>query len=382
MVEEPRFILLGWRVSWYTAKVRSYLQHRGIAHLERKPSLWTYKKRIPQHCGGDAAVPVLVTPEGEWWQDSTEIIARLESRFPSAPATPAGPLQRFAARLIEIWADEFWHATAEHYRFSFPDENYPVWRDELRSLLPGFPRFMQHALTGQFRRIMLGVTRDVGVTPESIPLVERWSVGQLDALEQHLAGMPYLFGTRASIADFALMGPINGHLAHDPHPRRHLVESRPHLAAWLQRMSQPRGEPGNWLADDELPASLGAVFGSLGKELVPYLAHCARLLAQLAPSAGHDRRYTRMGPLVEVPFGDGTLRRIVLPYVLWMVQRLLDDYRALPPGDAARIRSWLEAIGGARLLALQIPRLRRQGLHVAPEVAPAPPALASHMQGH
>jgi hypothetical protein len=39
------FTLYTWRVSWYSAKVRSYLQDRGIAFNEVKPSLWLYNDR-------------------------------------------------------------------------------------------------------------------------------------------------------------------------------------------------------------------------------------------------------------------------------------------------------------------------------------------------
>jgi hypothetical protein len=39
------FALYAWRVSWYSAKVRSYLQDRGSAFNEVKPSLWLYNDR-------------------------------------------------------------------------------------------------------------------------------------------------------------------------------------------------------------------------------------------------------------------------------------------------------------------------------------------------
>ena len=67
--------------------------------------------------------------------------------------------------------------------------------------------------------------------------------------------------------------------------------------------------------------------------------------------------------------GAGRFRRSALPYTLWMAQRALDVYRAMPPAEQAQVRAWLSSLGGERLLALDIPRLRLQGLRVLPEPA-------------
>lgn len=366
-MSHAHFTLYAWRVSWYSAKVRSYLQVKGIPFNEQKPSLLTFKHSIPRHCGGDAVVPVVVSPEGDWLQDSSLIIEQLERRYPAAPVLPAGPVQRMFSLLVELWADEYWHPTAEHYRFSFP-ENFPVWRDELASLLPGFPRFMQHKLVKHFYNYMLSVTGDVGVVPENFGLIERWSETQLDTLDQHFARMPYLLGARASLADFALMGPIHGHLNLDPRSVRVLIEPRPHLHAWLQRMSSRDTAGGDFLDDDQLPDDLQPLLGSLFRELIPYLQQCVQSLPQLAPQSASDPRYPRFGPLVEIPYGDGKIKRIVVPYTLWMLQRLLDEFARLPAADAERVRNWLKQNDAGQLLELQFPRVRRVGLHIAAEI--------------
>ncbi len=363
----PHFTLYAWRISWYSAKVRSYLQHKGIRFTEKKPSLLMFKRTIPQHCG-DAAVPVLVTPEGQWLQDSTLIIEAMEQRYPKAPALPATPVQRCFALLVELWADEFWHPTAEHYRFSF-HENFPLWRDELSTLLPGFPRFMRHAVVNHFHQFMLEVTRQVGVVPNTHGLVERWSERQLDALDAHFAAMPYLLGSRASLADFALMGPINGHLALDPYPLRQLIDRRQHLRGWIARMSATGQSAGAFLPDDQLPASLDPMLASLFGEMLPYLEQCTHAMRALEPMSATDPRYPRLGPAVDIPYGGASLRRVVVPYALWMLQRLQDQVAQSPEAQATQVKDWLAAHGAAGLLSLRFPRLRRVGLHVAPEVA-------------
>ena len=133
-------------------------------------------------------------------------------------------------------------------------------------------------------------------------------------------------------------------------------------------MSTTRAEPGAFLPDDRIPDTLRPMVQSLFKDLIPYLGRCAETVSRLSPQSASDPRYPRMGPLVDVPYGDGTLRRIVVTYTAWMVQRLLDQLRQLPEQDGARVRDWLRANAGEHLLTLQFPRVRRVGLHIAPEV--------------
>ena len=70
---------------------------------------------------------------------------------------------------------------------------------------------------------------------------------------------------------------------------------------------------------------------------------------------------------VACPMGQGTFHRTALPYTLWMAQRTLDIYHAMPADAQAAVQSWLTTVGGSAFLALDIPRLRRSGLRVVPE---------------
>lgn len=378
------FRLYAFRNSWYSAKVRAYLQNKGIPFEEQRPTLKTFQHTIPARCAGAATVPVVVTPEGEWLQDSSVILDRLEERYPHAPILPTTPVQRFFSLLCEIWADEFWHPTAEHYRFSFP-ENYPAWRDDLAALLPGAPRLIQSIVVRKLYRFMLEATRDLGVTPEKTTLIERWSEDQLNAMDQQLASTPYLLGDRASLADFALMGPINGHLAWDIRSVRVLIEPRPNLKAWIDRMSRREPSPGDFLPGDAIPETLRPLLVSLFKELILYVEACAKFVVEFDPTARRslsramagdrrrrpdDPRLPRSGDLVEIPFGDGRLRRVALPYVVWMAQRLQDRFRQLAPEDSAKVRAWFRAHEGERVLDISFPRVRRVGLCIAPEIGP------------
>jgi hypothetical protein len=52
-----------------------------------------------------------------------------------------------------------------------------------------------------------------------------------------------------------------------------------------------------------------------------------------------------------------SFQRGTSPYTLWMLQRSLDAYRELPPGDRARVDAALADTGWAELLTLE-PRYR------------------------
>ncbi len=95
-----------------------------------------------------AAIPVVITPDGEWLQDSSVIIDELEKRFPEKPALPETPVLHFAAYLFELWGDEFWLPLAMHGRWSHA-ENLPFYAAEIGSNLLASAPPLVSTLCGQ-----------------------------------------------------------------------------------------------------------------------------------------------------------------------------------------------------------------------------------------
>jgi glutathione S-transferase len=360
------YIHYAWHLSYFSGKTRCYLRYKGIPFVEKPIDLYTFSLRIKKKTGA-AVMPVVVTPEGEWLQDTSVIIDRLEQRFPEAPVVPATSVQRFTSYLMELWGDEWWIPIAMHTRWSYP-ENYALFeREGGDHLLPGFPRFLKNRAVARAANLMRGHLQNVGVVPGQFELMERWSHAMLDALDAHFAQLPYLFGDRPSLGDFGLVGTMYGHLGRDPWPRKHLVDPRQHLRAWIDRMAEapnPRG--GAFLPNDQIPATLAPVFRAIAREFIPLLeGNLAELLRYLPDHPNDGRPVPRGLGMIEFPMGEGRFRRAALPYTLWMAQRMLDVYRAMSPAEQAAVQSWLQSIGGERLLALDIPRLERRALRVA-----------------
>lgn len=365
----PPYTLYGWRLSYFTGKVRCYLLHKGIAFREQPVNMFTLLSTIKRQTGA-VVMPVLRTPQGAWVQDSSVIIDQLEAAHPQRPVIPTSPVPRFAAYLLEAWCDEWWIPIAMHTRWTYP-ENYALFEREAgRHLLPGFPGPLQRRAVAYIAASLRAKLHAVGVRPEQLATMDRWTAEMLDLLDSHFAQHPYLLGAHASLADFSLAGPMVAHLGRDPWPARELVAPCRHLRGWIDRIAAPAPATAEPLpATNALPATLTPVFQSIFAEFVPLLEGINHQVRAALPGLPPGHALRRGLADVEVPMGAGRFRRSALPYTLWMAQRALDVYRAMNAGEQAQVQAWLSKLGGERLLALDIPRLRLQGLRVLPEPA-------------
>ena len=359
-------LLLGAQCSRYSARVRSYLIKKGIAYVERVPTAWTYKVTIARRFG-DAAVPVLITPEGEWIADSEIILDHLENRHPQDPIQPPDPVHAFFAALADVWASEFWQQVDITTRWLGRTE-YPWWYEELgEGMLPGLPKAAQNALAANVARMIQAHLPRLGATRETAPLIWRWAGQMMDALDAHFAQHPYLLGERATRFDYGLICPFYGHLARDPWSRDEFLMPRPHLHAWVWRMQEPyltAEAPPFPAPGTPLPATLQPIVRSMFDEFLPYVEGTLAELRRAVPNIRKGARIERFLGMVSFPYADGTHQRLAVPFILWLVQRALDLLAAMPPADAERTRQWVRDSGGARLLELDIPRLEMSGLTV------------------
>lgn len=362
------YLHYAWGLSFYSGKTRAYLRYKGIPHVEKTIRLWDMA-RIQRKVGAQV-MPVLVTPEGEWLQDTSHIIDRLERRHTLAPVVPSTPKQKVAAYLLEAWGDEFWVASAMHYRWNFAENYAGFFRIQGGdNLLPFAPRVLKNLVVDQIAGKLRGFLKGLGVVPGQLALIEQWTGSMLDALEAHFAVHHYLLGSKPSLGDFGLIGPLYAHLGRDPYPARELIAKRPHLAQWVRRMQHPeRPQGGAFLARDEIPATLAPVFRSIFGEFWPQLTATLAAVQKAEASVPAGRGFNRLMDPIEIPLAGQPFRMRARPYSLWMAQRPLDALRALPPADQQTVRSWLKTVGGVEAMQLDItPRLKRMGLFVGPE---------------
>ncbi len=361
------FVLYGWNLSYFSGKARCYLQYKGVEFVDQPVNLYTLMRTIKRKTGV-VVMPVLRTPEDEWIQDTSVIIDRMEARFPERPVLPATPVQRFAAYVMEAWGDEWWIPMAMHTRWNYP-ENYALFeREGGAALLPGFPGFVQRRAVAIAAKAMRSKLDAVGARPAQFAMLNAWLHDMLDLLDAHFSCQPYLLGERPTLADFALVGSMYGHLGRDPWPAREMVAPRKHLRAWIDRMAAAptqAAQSGALLPHDAIAPTLQAVFARVFAEFLPLLQGISAQVQALAPAWPAGKPLPRGLQDVAMPLGAHTFRRTGLPYTLWMAQRCRDIYHAMSPPERAAVAAWLHSLGGEALLTMHIPRLERRGLRVA-----------------
>ncbi len=342
-------------VSYFSAKVRTALRQKGVWYEEVRADLREIRERT-----GLGFVPIVVTPEGETWQDSSEIFDRLEARHPDRPLFPSSPVQRLFAHLVELYVDEFGLLPAMHYRWGSPVAE--------RMARARFVAMIGDERLGRAAADRMAQARSsLGATDALAPAIEAHTRDLLDALSALFEGSPYLLGDRLSFGDCALMGPLYGHLFNDLVSRRLLLETAVPVVGWIERCQAPDGaSQGDWSADEALPDGLLDVLAIMGRDAAPVILDGVHAFERWAQ--------TRSLGLDSIPRAVGTfesrlrglpLERFTGAYALWMLQRTLDSLADLSKADRARVDAALAGTGWEPLLAhAPRPRLAKRGFEL------------------
>ncbi|MCX7249639.1 MAG: glutathione S-transferase [Burkholderiales bacterium] len=231
-------ILWGTPHSLYTGKARSCLIKKGLAFLERCPSHPDYKARV-RPAVGLVTFPVLETPEGQFIQDSTDIVTYLDALDNGAPGkamTPATPVQLAVARLIDGFGLEGMLQVAMHYRWSYRDEQELFLQTEFgRGLYAGADREARRAAGRRVMEFFSSMLPALGITPQTIPVIEAAYEELLEALDVHFQSYPYVLGWRVSVADLGLIAPLYAHLGRDPYPTALMKKRAPNVCSCRTR---------------------------------------------------------------------------------------------------------------------------------------------------
>jgi glutathione S-transferase len=330
-------------VSYFSGKVRPALPQKNLWYREVVPNMKEIIRKT-----GVAFIPVLMTPEGEAWQDTSTILDRLEAAHPEPPLFPTTPVQRIVAYLIELYGDEIGILPAMHYRWSF-DESAQKARVDF-ALGSG-----NLAAANAFADRMAQAKNMLGVCDASAPAIEAHLRELLDALSAHFEQHRFLLGDSMSLADCALMGPFYGHLFRDAVPGRLMLQTAFRVCCWIERMNRPPFDQQGWLADDAIAETLLPVVRVMA-DGVPMLLDAVRSIDAWADANPATAPPRAIG-MNESSYRDGKLSLMCRPYTLWMVQRPLDAYAALTDAQRTQVDAVLAGSGWEALLACR-PRHR------------------------
>ncbi len=327
--------LYGALGSPYSLKVRAVMRYRRLPHVWRSVGLTSAvreKVRAP-------VIPVVHFPDDSWRNDSTPVIAALETLHPDRSLVPDDPVEAFLAFLIEDMADEWGTKAMFHYRWAPKDDiDINAFTLVQQSML-GRPRARIAAAAADIRDRQVSRMPLVGCTPQNAPLIEKTTRQALSLIDAHVAQGLWLFGERPSIADFAWYGQFS-QLARDPTPRAMIRRDYPAAFTWIETLDDASGlEPGAWRDPDApMSAALEGMLAMASDVYLPFLAENARALAQ-----GRDEVRLTLGgcAYVQAPFG----------YQAKCLVALKNAYNGLKPDEKRRVDAALCPQGAAILAA-------------------------------
>lgn len=319
-----------------------------------------------------------------------DVIEAAHTDAPVVPDPVTRPRQCLVAYLIELLADEWLVVPSFWERWYFSEDgrapshrgfNEQQWGAVLAAGAPGEVR---RAAGAAFFETAFGIS-DSRVYPKGVyaGLVQlgadartehAWQASQhriLGLLERHFARHDYVLGGRPSLADFGLLAPLYAHLYRDAVAGFALRTHFPLVCEWVERTNGegalnarsygqklyslgPDGElvgrvantdGGEWLPDDALPETLLPLLAVFFEEMWPVLESSASRLAAYIASQGHapgaelpGKTFTATPGFEALQTGEGALthafelggvkgRRMVVPYQIWMLQRIADALR-------------------------------------------------------
>jgi glutathione S-transferase len=318
-------------VSYFSGKLEAYLRYKEIS-FERVEVSWRDVVRVLARHTGIARVPVVETPEGEWLYDTTPMLDWFEARHPDPPIVPSCPVQGFASRLLEDYADEWLWRPALHYRWSYRQDALHLSRRIAAEAMGDVP-LPQALLRWNLRRRQkkVYVTGD-GVSAATRARVEGTYLETLDRLERLLADQPFLLGGRPCLADFGFFASMFRHFSLDPTPARIMRQRAPSVFAWVARLWNARASRihGGWPEPGRLPELWLELLREAGESYLPYLH---------ANAAAWRNGRSRFNYRVQgTTFTDCPAVR----YRVWCRERLQDHFEALTEPGRAAVRELLE----------------------------------------
>ena len=360
------WILYGMPGSLYTAKARSYLRKQGLPLEERAPGDRRFTGEIVP-VTGRWIVPVLQTPSGEIVQDGTDIIDHVEQTgLATRSAYPTEPVAKVVCLIFELFGGEGLLRPAMHYRWNFDGDNLPfLERDFVNALFPGADAETRAGVFARSSGLMRKAAAGFGVTPDSFAQVEASYLDLLDRLDAHFAVYPYLLGDSPTIGDYGLIAPLHAHLSRDPHPSMLMKQRALHVWRWVERMTTRDDDAPEFLAQSPpvgtalSSPTLAALLALVAEDYLPEVDAMVGWLNAWLPEQPADRLAGPMDRSVgrmTFPWRGLDLTVMVMPYRIWLLQRVQDAADGLTPTEQQALEALLAPAGLSGLLTARVAR--------------------------
>ena len=351
--------LYGVKISMFTGKARSYLIKQGIPFNEVAPVNAHFQTVVMPQIGR-RIIPVIEFEDGQILQDTSDIIDYFEAQKQQpVPAFPEDPLEHLLSLVLELFGDEGLIRPAMHYRWNFDDQTgnfithgFGGWQG------PDAPDEAKAQIKSTMDKFS-GYLPPLGITPDTIPEIERAYGEILDVLEAHFSRTPYLLGAKPTLGDYAMMCSLYAHLGRDPVPAAIMKNRSPSVFRWTERMNAPHDDISDmpyYTPSDALPDTLSGLFKYIARYFLPELEMNIATINGLTP--GESGSLASIHPKMSVlgfgrfKHGDIDISCAVRPMRFYMLQRVTDYFAAMSKADQRRAEDYLAPTGLAPLLTL------------------------------
>jgi len=351
--------LYGVKISMFTGKTRSYLIKQGIPFTETAPVNAHFQNVIMPQIGR-RIIPVIEFSDGQVLQDTTDIIDYFEAGGDTPrPAYPEDKLHHLLSLILELFGDEGLIRPAMHYRWNFKDQT---------------DHFITHGFGGwqgpdasddakaQIKSTMdkfSGYLTPLGITPETIPEIERSYLDILSRLDAHFSTTPYLLGAKPTLGDYGFMCSLYAHLGRDPVPSALMKNHSPSCFRWTERMNAPHDDMSDmpyYEPSDHLPDTLKDICRYIADFFLPELEMNVQTLNELPQGESGARAsiHPKMSVLGFGHFQHGHVKIgcAVRPIRFYMLQRVTDFYASLSAAEQSRAQDYFTPLGLSPLLTL------------------------------
>jgi len=347
--------------SLYSGRARSYLIKNAIPYRELSTGHESFKADILPRAKLPT-IPTLLTSQGEVIRDGAAIIDHFEAAN-GRPCQPATARQQIVSLLFDVIGAEGLMRPAMHYRWNYPDENLDFLHYHFLHSQRDTPE--REAKTQHMMGRMRQAGAAFGVSDSNHDLVEAHYLDFLSALDRHLIEVPYLLGWKPCIGDFGLLAPMYAHLGRDPKPLRIMQQQAIRVYRWVERMNRMEQDVpeylnagSDFLADDEIPATLIEVLRVMAEDLVPETRAAGRCinnwLADNQPESGAAAE--RFLGMCEFSLRNQSMTAVAQPYRFYLLQRVQDLYAAFDAGQRASVDELMQACDMTEMLTLRLDR--------------------------
>jgi glutathione S-transferase len=372
--------LYGAPMSLFTGKVRAYLRKQHIPFDEKMPGAADCKERVFPAIKR-RVVPVVELPDGQLVQDSVDIIDHFENhnerRF---SVYPLAPKQRLSALVLDLFGSEGLFKVAMHFRWSFPEQNNAFLQREFGDhIVPGADQATVLSIAEAGMAPMRNYLPLMGIGTDSVPLIEAQYHDVLALLDEHFSRHPYLFGGLPTVADYGLLAPLYAHCARDPYPSAIMKTRAQRVYRWLERMQAPdRDMPefGDYkeslFGEDDIPDTVCRLLTLVAEDFLPEMQetvamvnrHLETVPADIAWQCVTAKPHIKMLGTMQYLFRGEILDGMVVPYRLYMLQRITDYYQQLPKNSQATVAEFFRGLGLESLLTLKANRRVERHQHI------------------